>query len=229
MILISDKAQQGGKHTVKENYWLKNDITIVYAPLPIADYVLMNDKIQNVLERKANRPIVKGKKKVLLKNGNLVERNIYEYGVEIKKLDFVGTYDVAVDTKRDLTEIEGNLVGKQHPRFRDECILAQNNGVKLYVLIENKDGIKEIRDLFGYTSTRRQRWFKIKEAHEQGKMLYVKIPNRPPVSGEQLAKAMLTMQLKYGVEFVFCNPNDAGAKVIELLTRQDIGNNPYQE
>ena len=35
--------------------------------------------------------------------------------------------------------------------------------------------------------------------------------------GETLAKACLTMQLKYGVEFLFCRPEDAGEKILELL------------
>lgn len=218
MIILSDKAQQNGKHSEKESYWLANDIEVVYAPLPVADYVLMNDKIKDVLERKANRPVVKGKKLVKLKNGNVVERNIYEYGVEVKKMDFMGTYNVAVDTKKDMSEIENNIIGKQHSRFRDECILALNNGIKMYVLVENTDGIKSINDVFSYTSTRRLRWFRINKAHENGKMLQTKIPSKPPVSGEQLAKAMLTMELKYGVKFVFTTPEQSGAKVIELLT-----------
>lgn len=195
MILISDKAQQKGKHLTKENYWKNAGIEVLYHPLPVGDYVLANEAVLDVINRKAAR------------------------GLEPKKMDFLGTYNIVVDTKKDMSEIEGDIIGKQHARFRDECILAQNNGIKLIILVENKDGIKEIRDVFKFTSTRRLRWFKISKAHEMGKMLQVPIPAKPPVSGEQLAKAMLTMQLKYNVEFQFCTPNQAGAKVIELLEK----------
>lgn len=221
MVILSDKAQQNGKHVIKETYWLANDVQIAYVPLPVGDYVLMNDKIKDVLERKASRPTIKGKKKVLLKNGNIVERNIYEYGVELKKMDFVGTYNVVVDTKKDINEIENCVTGRGHERFRDECILAQNNGIKLFILVENTEGIKSVEDLFGYYSQRYKRWEKVNNAHQNGKMLYVDIPKRPPVLGSTLAKAMLTMQKEYGVEFLFCTPQQAGAKVIELLTKGD--------
>lgn len=197
MILISDKAQQSGKHVIKERYWSDNGVEVLYHPLPVGDYIIANDKVMDVITRKEKR------------------------GIETKKLDFLGTYSVVVDTKRDMSEIEGDIVGKQHARFRDELILAQNNGIKLYILIENTDKITSINDVFHYTSPRRLRWFKYTKLHEYGKALSVVLPKQPPVSGEQLAKAMLTMQYKYGCEFVFCHPQDAGARVIELLKGEE--------
>lgn len=198
MILISDKNQKDGKHGLKNHYWEQNGIEVFNYRLPVGDYVIANEKVLDVIERKKKR------------------------GIEPKMMDFLGTYNVVVDTKKDMNEIENNIVGKAHARFRDECLLAQNNGIKLIVLIENKDGIKKIEDVFRYTSTRRSRWFKISKAHENGKMLQVPLPNKPPVSGEQLAKAMLTMELKYGVKFQFCRPEYAGRRVIEIL--ENFGN-----
>lgn len=43
------------------------------------------------------------------------------------------------------------------------------------------------------------------------------------IATDKVADVMLTMQLKYGVEFVFCRPEDAGAKVIELLGGSENG------
>lgn len=194
MILISDKAQQSGKHLIKEKYWHDNGVEVLYYPLPVGDYVLANEKVLDVISRKEKR------------------------GIDAKKMDFLGSYNVVVDTKRDMNEIEGDIIGKQHARFRDELMLAQNNGIKLYVLVENMNGITDIRDVFKYTSTRRLRWFKYDKLHKMGRALSVPIPEKPPVSGEQLAKCMLTMELKYGVKFVFCKPVEAGKRVIELLT-----------
>jgi hypothetical protein len=196
MQILSDVAQKSGRHIAKEAWWKEHDIEVITMPLPVGDYVLVNDKITDVINRKSKR------------------------GIDVKKMDFLGTYNVVVDTKQDMNEIEGNIIGKAHARFRDECILAQNNNIKLYVLIENMDGINSIQDVFRYTSPRRLKWFKFKKLHEQGKALRAVIPDKPPVSGEQLAKAMLTMQYKYGVEFRFCRPKEAGAEVIRLLTEE---------
>ena len=114
----------------------------------------------------------------------------------------------------------GDICGKQHARFRDEAILAQNNGIKLYILVENKDGIKEVRDLFKWQNPRMHRYNKILYMHRLGKWSNIPTPKAPPTSGETLAKACLTMNLKYGVEFMFCTPNEAGKRVIELLTQE---------
>lgn len=143
--------------------------------------------------------------------------------MEVKKMDFLGSYDISVDTKKDMQEITGNICGKAHQRFRDECILAQNNGIKLYVLVENTDGIKTVQDVFKWHNPRLHRYNKIAYMHKYGKWLNVPLPKAEPTSGTILAKAMLTMQLKYGVEFVFCRPEDAGAKVLELLGANEDG------
>ena len=120
MILISDKAQQAGKHTEKEQYWKSIGIEVMNSPLPCGDYIVATDKVLDVISRKEKR------------------------GISVKKMDFLGTYNVTVDTKKDIQELVGDICGKQHARFRDECILAQNNGIKLYVLVQNAGG--KIRD-----------------------------------------------------------------------------------
>lgn len=197
MILIEDVANKDSKHVFKNNYWKSQGIEVRRFGLPCCDYIVANEKVLDVISRKEKR------------------------GMTPHKMDFLGTYDVAVDTKMSMGEIEGNIIGKSHARFRDECMLCQNNNIKMYVLVENEDGIKSIQDVFRYTSPRRLRWFKYKKLHEQGKALNIKIPEKPPVSGEQLAKAMLTMELKYGTKFVFCTPQQSGALVLELLTKGD--------
>ena len=196
MILISDKAQQKGKHLIKENWWKNNGVDVLYHPLPVGDYVIANAKVLDVIERKAKR------------------------GIETKKMDFLGTYDVVCDTKKDIQELIGDICGKQHARFRDEAILAQNNGIKLYILVENKDGVKDVRDLFKWQNPRMHRYNKILYNHRLGRWSNIPEPKAPPTSGQTLAKACLTMNLKYGVEFMFCTPNEAGKRVIELLTQE---------
>lgn len=195
LLLIEDKGQKEGQHILKNRYFENNEIEVLRAPLPVGDYIVVDDKVSDVIHRKAKR------------------------NMEVKKMDFIGTYAVAVDTKKDMQEIIGNICGKSHPRFRDECILAQNNGIKLYVLIENADGVKSVEDVFKWRNPRLERYNKIKYMQSCGKWLNTSIPITPPTSGKTLAKSMLTMQLKYGVEFVFCRPEEAGKKIIELLTK----------
>lgn len=195
LLLIEDKGQKEGQHILKNSYFENNEIEVLRAPLPVGDYIVADDKVSDVIHRKAKR------------------------NMEVKKMDFLGTYTVAVDTKKDMQEIIGNICGKSHPRFRDECILAQNNGIKLYVLIENADGVKSVEDVFKWRNPRLERYNRIKYMQSCGKWLNASIPITPPTSGKTLAKSMLTMQLKYGVEFVFCRPEEAGEKVIALLKK----------
>ena len=199
VLIIEDKGQKEGLHILKNRYFKSHDIEVLRAPLPVGDYIIATDKVADVIHRKSARKM------------------------ELKKMDFLGTYDVSVDTKKDMQEIVGNICGKAHPRFRDECILAQNNGIKLYVLVENTDGVKCVQDVFKWQNPRLHRYNKIAFMHSQGKWLNKPLPKAKPTSGETLAKAMFTMQLKYGVEFVFCRPEDAGAKVIELLGGSENG------
>lgn len=194
MKLFEDIAQQKSKHEKKHNYWKQQGIEFEQIPLPVADYVMWNEKIQDVIDRKNHR------------------------GIKPKKMDFLGTYDICVDTKKDIQEIINNVCGVGHDRFRDECLLAQNNGIKMYVLIDDDGGYVDkkhtiynkpvtcIDDLFGWKNPRAFIW-------RNGKQLY---PHA--TKGSVLAKAMITMQNKYGVKFLFCKSSDSGKKVIELLT-----------
>ena len=61
---------------------------------------------------------------------------------------------VVVDSKKDMQEIVGNICGRQHERFRRELRLAQENHIRLIVLIENTDGITCIEDVFEWQNPR---------------------------------------------------------------------------
>lgn len=193
VIIVEDKSQQKDKHLIKHRWFEKNNVELVQYPLPVGDYILCTDTVADVIQRKQKR------------------------GIDVKKMDFLGSYKVCVDTKKDMQEIINNVCSKQHARFRDECILAQNNGIKLYVLIENEDGVKSINDVFRWQNPKLREYNKITDMQAQGKWLSRKLPKQPPTIGQTLAKALLTMQLKYGVEFLFCRPEEAGKKILELL------------
>lgn len=193
MILIEDVAQKNNKHIKKNDYWKSQNVTVLRHPLPCGDYILVNDAVQELLNRKAKR------------------------GIEPKKMDFLGTYDVCVDSKFGMQEIVGNLCGKGHDRVRDEAMLAKNNGIKLIFLIEDDGGYVDrkqtiynkpcacIEDVFSW---RNPRLFIM----QYGKQKYPKA-----VRGKQLAKTMITFASKYDCEFKFCRSKEAGQKIIELL------------
>jgi len=197
MKLIEDSRNQIGKHKIKNAYWQSQGIEVVRHPLPTGDYILVTPSVQDVLDRKAKR------------------------GISPKSMDFLGTYTITVDVKNSIQELTMNVCGKSHARFRDEAILAQNNGIKLYILVENesftikgKSGVESpfisrLEDLHKWINPRL--WIR-----KSGRQAY---PNA--TRGITLQKACYTMQKKYGCEFIFCRPGDAGRKVIELLGGQN--------
>lgn len=147
-------------------------------------------------------------------------------GIELRRTKlYVGDYtlpanqNVCVDTKKDIQELISDVCGKQHERFRDECLRAQEAGIKLYILVENKGGyvdkrntiycptIKSLSDLHSWKNPRLFMW-------RNGKQLY---PSA--TKGITLQKVCNTMQAKYGVEFLFCTPEESGKKIVELLER----------
>lgn len=122
---------------------------------------------------------------------------------------------VVVDRKAGLSEVENNLI-HQHERFRRECELAQEHGIKLIILVE--DGMRhQLSDVDAWINPRRQAWERIDRMHAEGKMLRKRIPHKPPVNGEQLRKIMETMQDKYGIEWRFCVHRMAGVTICKIL------------
>lgn len=190
MKILVDTGQQKKKHDLKHECMEKLGAELQIVPLPVGDYVLVSGDVEDVLNRKKSR------------------------GIDVKKMDLLGSYKVSVDTKRDIQEAIGNICGPQHDRFRDEVILAQRNQIKLYILIENTDGVSTLDDLDTWENPRKKmkKWVSVADGGRK----------RVPVSqnatkGVSLAKAMRTMQEKYGVTFLFCKPEEAGAKILELL------------
>ena len=45
---------------------------------------------------------------------------------------------VCIDTKQNFREVFGNIYGKQHARFREECIRAKSAEISLIILIEEE-------------------------------------------------------------------------------------------
>lgn len=122
-------------------------------------------------------------------------------GIEvIRSKLLVGDYSLAnnqkicIDTKQDWVELANNLCGKQHERFRNECIRALNCEIRLVILVEDKTPVAEWK-----SPTKRN-----------GKPVTT-------VKGEVLSKIMATMHEKYKVEFVNCSRADSPDMIVKIL------------
>lgn len=161
-------------------------------------------------------------------------------GIQVHRTKlFVGDYTlptnqtVCVDTKKDIQELIGDIVGKQHERFRVECIRAQECGIKLIILVENEPGyadygkkiynkqVSDLKDLASWVNPRLcifKSTNEIEGYYKNGKPKYKRKQAYPNATkGVTLMKACYTMAKRYGVEFQFCHPDEAGQRVIELL------------
>lgn len=122
---------------------------------------------------------------------------------------------VCIDRKQDMIEVNGNLC-QQHERFRKECERAKEAGIKLIILVEEKN-ISCLADVANWQNPRLANWMFIHNAQKRGKMMYKKISKQPPINGERLYKMMKTMEERYGIQWLFCNKKDTGKRIIELL------------
>lgn len=113
--------------------------------------------------------------------------------------DYASVPELSVDTKRNMDEIAQNICGKEHKRFINECKAAKSAGCQLVILIENEDGITDISMVHTWINPRS-----------------IYSPNC--VQGPRLQKAMETISERYGVQFMFCPPEKAAQKIIEVLT-----------
>lgn len=156
---------------------------------------------------------------------NLKNKYFAEHGIEVRRTKlYVGDYtlpanqSICIDTKKDIQELIGDICGKSHVRFREECIRAQEADVKLIILVENEAGyvdrkqtiynkvVCSVDDLFSWVNPRLFIW-------KGGKQKYP-----TATKGSVLAKCCSTMQEKYGVTFLFCRPEEAGEYIVHLLT-----------
>lgn len=111
--------------------------------------------------------------------------------------DYILAPEVSVDTKHGIQEVAQNLCGKasEKERMSKAGERAQELGTKLVYLIE-QEGIKTKADLLP---------------------LSIVLPSNQMVLGEQLKRAMEIYEHKYGAEFRFCEPNEAGRVIKEIL------------
>ena len=104
----------------------------------------------------------------------------------------------AIDRKQSLAEVAVN-VGQDHARFKRELERAQEYGIHLIFLVEHGGSIKTLEDVQNWVNPR------LKE-------------HPLALTGPRLYRIMLTMQNKYGIEWLFCDKRTTGKRIIELLS-----------
>lgn len=116
--------------------------------------------------------------------------------------DYAPPPKVAIDTKKGLEEICGNICGSsaEHQRFKRECIAARDAGCRLFILIENDEGITDVSQV--------NQWVNPRVIH---------YPNC--TQGPQLQKAMITMSKRYDVIFLFCSYEESASIIERLLEK----------
>lgn len=237
MILIEDSRQQRLKHNLKREYFRSKGIILRKEALDCGDYTLINDRSVVVDTKKDIQELISDihVKTMPLKEIEPAVHEIYEkYDLsgfpEEKMVRIIFDEDAGRYPEREILVICNEngfpdeaekdfqkLYVKRRGFFHRGLKRAEFGDVKLYVLVENRDGVKSIDDVFRWQNPRMHRYNKIAYMHNLGKWQNIALPKAKPTSGQTLAKACLTMQLKYGVEFLFCRPEEAGEKILELL------------
>jgi ERCC4-type nuclease len=104
---------------------------------------------------------------------------------------------LVIDRKQNLSEVCANVC-QDHDRFRAELIRAQEQGIKVIILVEHGEDVKTLQDVIWWVNPR--------------------LKNSPKaMTGERLFKIMQTLERKYDCVFKFCTKEQTGAEIVRLL------------
>lgn len=140
------------------------------------------------------------------------------HGIEIKRTKLLcGDYtlptdqSVCIDTKYGLSEVYGDLIGKDHARFVRELDTARECGIELVILVE-EGGISSLSEVRDWRNPRRYQYFNTPQRLR---------PSRPPVPSWQLQKTMETVAERHGCIWRFCSKAETGKRIFDILTRKE--------
>lgn len=129
----------------------------------------------------------------------------------IRSKMLVGDYQIAnngsvvIDTKKDVLELIQDIY-QDHKRFKTECVTAQEAGIQLYVLIEEKLPNGRLDEWVSPV------WKSSTKTHKAGQPISKANPST-------LRKALYTMQERYGVKFLFCPKEKTGEIILKILSK----------
>lgn len=145
--IIEDTAQQAGKHAGIEKFIKKIGFNTMRNTLPVGDYALLTQRGREILNIKIhaaerNRSYANYVGREIRTNSD-VGRSI------LQKIDLIGTYDVAVDTKKNLDEVVRTIGGLADERIDQQAIRARNSNTRLYIVVA-QDSINNMQDVKNY-------------------------------------------------------------------------------
>lgn len=241
MIILEDTRQQVKKHDKKHEWFLANGIEYHRTKLSCGDYQLANnssvavDTKKDILELIGDIQVKQmSKKDIWSEIENILKLDMNGIGKKLYRIitdddtDRFPEWQIQMECyKNGLSDATKsyliNLYIKRHGFFHRGLVKAKEWGVKLYILVENVEGVKSIDDLFRWVNPRSQIYVKSNQIigwYKNGNPRYKMVQKYPScMRGTQLAKACITMEKKYApVEFVFCRPDQAGPMIVKLLT-----------
>lgn len=109
---------------------------------------------------------------------------------------------LSIDRKQNLLELCQNVTQQQR-RFIAELERAEQLGIRLIILCEHGGSIKTLDDVLNWHNPR------LKESPLA-------------VSGERLYRKLTAISRAHNVQFLFCNKNETGTRIIELLGGEDV-------
>ena len=238
MIILEDSRQQESKHKIKHEWFLKNNVQWNRSALVCGDYQLPGNgsiavdtkkDIQELIgdiqfKAMSKRDISDKLMAFSLSNQqttdlyHLITDDDTERFVENEISEYCFKHGISEGILKEVQQ----LYVKRHGFFHRGLLRAKNYGVQLYILVDNTDGVEDYDSLFRWVNPRRRIMINSEEQigyYKNGNPRYKKIQKYPNcMMGEQLAKACLTMEKKYGCKFLFCKPQEAGEMIIQILT-----------
>lgn len=235
MVILEDSRQQAKKHEAKHRYFVENGIAVSRETLSCGDYQIAGKGNIAVDTKNSIAELIGDihfkempKKKVLEGISGMISNPTHIDALYhiITDMDFGRDVDLELTMYCYLNKISEEYIAplqklyiKRKGFFHRGLVRAQMRGIQLYILVENKDGVKCIDDLFRWANPSFIRYRQIEKKHSEGKWGHVPLPKREPSRGAEIAKACLTMQLRYGCKFEFCKPEESAKRIIELLTQ----------
>ena len=145
--IIEDTCQQAGKHDNIERFIERIGFNTIKNTLPIGDYALLTRRGREILDIK--RQAAERNKSYARYIGKDIKTNADRGHSTLQKIDLIGTYDVAVDTKQNLDEVLRRIGGLADERIDQQAMRAFNTKTRLYILVA-QDNINNMQDIEKY-------------------------------------------------------------------------------
>lgn len=190
--IIEDTCQQAGKHDNIERFIERIGFNTIKNTLPIGDYALLTRRGREILDIK--RQAAERNKSYARYIGKDIKTNADRGHSTLQKIDLIGTYDVAVDTKQNLDEVLRRIGGLADERIDQQAIRARNSNTRLYIVVA-QDNIDNIQDVERYCRDNNYNY-------------------------TSFIKKIDRLEKKYGLKFCVCPAGYVSLLTVALLTSE---------